>query len=121
METDLIKEYQDRAVSVLSRNKSVLDILTKLQCANARVARSVIKAVTSCGCIEIDGRRSVPDRSGSQISGHVCEECRSTVETELGEALFYTASLCSALGISLEEVFLRDLGRSDMMGHYTLR
>ncbi len=121
MEADLIKEYQERALKVLSRNRSVLDILTKLQCANARVARSVVKAVTSCGCIEVDGRKNSPDASANNVRGCICDDCEISVKTEIGEALFYTAALCNALGIGLEDIFRRDLNRSDMMGRYSLR
>lgn len=121
MESDLIKEYQECASKVLSRNKSVLDILTKLQCANARVARSVVKAVTSCGCIAVDGGKNSPDSAESQIRGEICDDCETTIKTEIGEAMFYTASLCNALGISFEDVFRRDMNRSDMMGQYSLR
>lgn len=121
MELELLSEYQDRAEKVLSRNKSLLDILTKLQCANGRVARSVIKAVTACGCVELHGRRNPPDSPETQLSGSLCEDCRATVLTELGEALFYTSSLCSALGLTLREVLEADMSRSDMMGAYSLR
>ncbi|MCH5186944.1 MAG: DUF1573 domain-containing protein [Oscillospiraceae bacterium] len=121
MESELITEYQTRAEQVLSRNKSLLDILTKLQCANGRVARSVIKAVTTCGCIEVDGCKNPPDKPSGQLRGQLCDDCHTTVRTEIGEALFYTASLCSALGIGLEEVIVSDLSRSDMMGSYSLR
>ncbi len=121
MDADLINEYQRGAAKILARNKSVLDILSKLQYANARAARSVIKAVTSCGCIEIDGRRGSVENAGSQIRGSICEDCAAAVETQIGEAVFYTASLCNALGISLEDIFRKDMSRSDMMGDYTLR
>ncbi|MGN1097725.1 MAG: DUF1573 domain-containing protein [Clostridia bacterium] len=121
MESDLLKEYQKRCGEVIARNKSVLDILSKLQCANSRVTRSVVKAVTSCGCIEIDGRKNSPVEAGSQISGNICEDCENTIKTELGEAFFYTVSLCNALGISMEDVVRWDLNRSDMMGMYSLR
>ncbi len=121
MEADLISEYQRRAEKVLERNKSLLDILTKLQCANARVARSVVKAATACGCVEIGGRKSRPEREDTQLRGSLCDECRGTVITEMGEALFYTSSLASALGIGLREIVESDLCRSDMMGRYSLR
>lgn len=121
METDLIKEYQEQTATVIARNKSVLDILTKLQCANARVARSVVKAVTGCGCIEIQGRKNAAQNSGNQLSGSLCDDCASTVMGEIGEAMFYTASLCNALGLKMDDVLRRDMSRSDMMGKYSLR
>ncbi len=121
MDADLINEYQRSAAKIPARNKSVLDILTKLQYADARVARSVIKAVTGCGCIEIHGKRSAGRNAESQIRGNICEDCAAAVETQIGEMFFYTASLCNALGISMEEIFRKDISRSDMFGNYTLR
>ena len=88
METDLLTEYQARVGSVIARNKSVLDILSKQQCAGARVTRSVIKAVTGCGCIEIDGCKNPPRTGGTQLSGTLCEECENIVKTEIGELMF---------------------------------
>ncbi len=121
METDLINEYQKQAAGIIARNKSILDILTKLQCANARVARSVVKAVTNCGCVEIHGRKNFPEDGKNQLSGELCDECGSTVMAEIGEAMFYTASLCNTLGLSMSDILRRDLCRSDMMGKYSLR
>lgn len=121
METDLLTEYQARVGSVIARNKSVLDILSKQQCAQARVTRSVIKAVTGCGCIEIDGCKNPPRTGGTQISGTLCEECENIVKTEMVELLFYLTSLCNALDIGLDEVVRTDMNRCDMLGHYSLR
>lgn len=118
MEEDLIKKYQTTAEAVLARNKSITDILSKLQYANARTARSVVKAATGCGCVSVSGHKGQQD---SGIEGKLCEECRTEVETQLGEMLFYTASLCNALGICMEDVFRRDMWRTDMMGKYSLR
>ncbi len=120
MESDLLMEYQKHAAEIISRNKSVLDILTKLQCANARVSRSVIKAVTGCGCVEVDGRKNLPE-SRSQLLGELCEDCRQAVTAQLGEAMFYAASLCTALGLSFSQVVREDMDRCVMMGRYTLR
>lgn len=121
METDLLTEYQERVARIIARNKSVLDILSKQQWANARVARSVVKAVTGCGCVEIDGRKNPPRTGDTQLRGELCEECENTVKTEMGELLFYLVSLCNALGISLDEVVRRDMNRCDMLGYYSLR
>ena len=121
METDLLTEYQARVGRVIARNKSVLDILSKQQCAVARVNRSVIKAVTGCGCIEIDGCKNPPRTGSAQLSGALCEECENIVKTEMGELLFYLASLCNALDIGLDEVVRTDMSRCDMLGHYSLR
>lgn len=121
METDLLTEYQRRVSRVIARNRSVLDILTKQQCANARVARSVVKAVTSCGCVEIYGCKNPPRTGTVQLEGELCEDCENTIKLEMGELVFYLTSLCNALGIKLEDVVRSDLSRCDMMGCYSLR
>ena len=121
MESDLLTEYQKRVSGVIARNRSVLDIISKQQCANARVARSVVKAVTSCGCVKIYGRKNPPRTGTVQLEGELCVDCESTVKTEMGELLFYLTSLCNALGISLAEVVRQDMNRCDMLGCYSLR
>ena len=121
METDILTEYQKRVAAVIARNKSVLDILSKQQWAQSRVARSTVKAVTNCGCVEIYGRKNPPRTGDSQLTGELCEECENTIMTEMGELMFYLASLCNALDISLEEVVRMDMNRCDMLGYYSLR
>ncbi len=121
METDLLTEYQNRAGSVIARNKSVLDILSKQQCAGARVERSVVKAVTACGCIGIEGCKNPPRTGTTQLEGSLCEDCENMIMTEMGELIFYLASLCNALDIRLEDVIRRDMNRCDMLGPYSLR
>lgn len=121
METDLLTEYQNRAGSVIARNKSVLDILSKQLCAAAKVERSVVKAVTACGCIGIDGHKNPPRTGTDQLRGRLCEDCENIVMTEMGELVFYLTSLCNALDIRLEDVVRRDMSRCDMLGPYSLR
>ncbi len=121
MESDLLTEYRSRAAGVIARNKSVLDILSKQQCAGAKVVRSVIKAVTACGCIGINGCKNPPRTGTTQIEGELCEDCENIIMTEMGEMFFYFVSLCNALGIDVAEVVRRDMSRCDMLGPYSLR
>lgn len=118
MEEDLTKKYQTAAQKVLARNKSVTDILSKLQCAGAKTARCVVKAATGCGCVSLCAKKG---GAGNGIQGELCGECKTEIEIQMGEMLFYTASLCTALGIALEDVIRRDMERADMMGKYSLR
>jgi len=62
---DLIfDEFQNAVDNSLLRHKSILDIMTKLQESQARVNRAVIKAVTSCGCLEIQAKKQcIPNSS----------------------------------------------------------
>ncbi|MDU1414671.1 MAG: DUF1573 domain-containing protein [Clostridium sp.] len=124
---DLIfDEFQNSVEDSLLRHKSILDILTKLQESESRVNRSIIKAVTSCGCIKIKAEKQNINYSiinddienndlndialplSSHIEGSICDDCRKIIETELGNHLFYITSLCSSLDISLYDILLKE-------------
>jgi len=125
------EDFQSVVNELLVRNRSILDILSKVQTSTGRVNRAVVKAVTHCGCIGIDGKKqSFPEEASveqlsrllsSQLKGKLCAECRSTVEDELGGALFYLASLCNALDISLYDVIVKEKERLGTLGDYSLR
>ena len=116
---DLISDqFQTSVDEVLTRHKSILDIMAKLQDADTRVNRAIAKAVTNCGCIEIhatkqdfgDGEclRDYHDKMNSHIKGKLCDNCRDVLEKELGTNMFYLAALCNSMGISLYDVMLKE-------------
>jgi len=127
----LLEDFQSVVGELLIRNRSILDVLTKLQTSEGRVNRAVVKSVTHCGCIGIDGKKqtfpdeaSMSDLSGlvsSQVKGALCPECRQTIEKEIGGALFYLAALCNTLGISLYDVILKEKETLGTLGNYSLR
>jgi hypothetical protein len=127
----LLEDFQSVVGELLIRNRSILDVLTKLQTSEGRVNRAVVKSVTHCGCIGIDGKKqtfpdeaSMSDLSGlvsSQVKGALCPECRQTIEKEIGGALFYLAALCNTLGISLYDVILKEKEALGTLGNYSLR
>jgi len=127
----LMEDFQNVVSELLMRNRSVLDILTKIQTSAGRVNRSVVKAVTHCGCVEIEGKKqvfpgevSMKNISGlmsTQLNGELCPECRQTIEKEVGGQLFYLAALCNALGISLYDVVLSEKETLGTLGSYSLR
>lgn len=115
----LTENFQNTVKSLLIRHQSVLDILTKGQEASARVNRAVVKSVTSCGCLAIDAhKKPLPDNAtvydlkgllDSNVQGNLCDNCRETIESEMGKQLFYIAALANTLDISLGEVFEREM------------
>jgi hypothetical protein len=127
----LMEDFQNVVSELLMRNRSILDILTKIQTSSGRVDRSVVKAVTHCGCIEIEGKKqvfpgevSMKNFSGlmsTQIKGELCTECRQTIEKEIGGVLFYLAALSNTLGISLYDVVLSEKETLGTLGSYSLR
>ncbi len=124
---DLIfDEFQNSVDSCLLRHKSILDILSKLQESESKVNRSVIKTVTSCGCVKIKAEKqginyrlnddnldklNLDDLDiplSSHLEGCVCDNCRKVIERELGNHLFYVTSLCNCLNINLYDVLLSE-------------
>jgi hypothetical protein len=129
-ENEVVCNFQDIVSEVLIRHRSVLDCLTKYQESTARVNRSVIKAVTDCGCVSIcANKREYPARDSlkdcgkymdSHLKGKMCEHCREVVAEELGKHLFYLTALCNTLEFNLEELFNSEYERINTLGHFLL-
>jgi hypothetical protein len=127
----LLEDFQSVVGELLIRNRSILDVLTKMQTSEGRVNRAVVKSVTHCGCIGIDGKKQAfPDEASmsnlsglvsTQVRGELCPECRQTIEKEIGGALFYLAALCNTLDVSLYDVILKEKETLGTLGNYSLR
>jgi hypothetical protein len=124
----LYDHFQDSVGELLIRHKSVLDILTKYQESQSRVNRAVVKAVTCCGCIEINSKKqnygdevSLQDLKNymdTHLNGGLCANCREVIEKELGNNLFYVAALCNVLDISMYDVLLKEYEKMHTLGIY---
>lgn len=123
--------FQEQVDEYLIRHRSILDILSKLQESAARVNRAIAKAVTTCGCIGVNaGKQQFPADVGlseirayldTHLEGELCERCREAVETEIGSALFYTAGLCSVLGLDLDAIQKKEHSRIKSLGIFNLK
>jgi len=130
---DLIcDEFQNTVDNLLIRHHSVLDVTSKLNEATCRVNRSVIKAVTDCGCVTVEAKKiQLPDNIESvselksyldnHLRGQLCQQCREVVVSELGKLLFYTAALCNTLDINLYDVFIKEYKEAEALGIYNFR
>lgn len=127
---DYVK-FQETVSRNLIRHKSILDVISKLQEATARVNRAVAKAVTTCGCIRINASRQdfPPDLSSyselrnfmhTHLEGTLCDNCREVIETELGQTLFYLAAMCELCQLDLDEIMAKEYSRISALGTYIL-
>jgi len=131
MKDIIVDEFQYTVQELLFRNKSIIDSMTKFQDSNAKVNRAIVKAVTHCGCVRIDAKKQeMPDDGdfeevqkamSTHISGKLCENCRDQIEKELGENLFYMASICNTLDLNLYDIILKEQERVKLLGKYNLR
>lgn len=124
-------EFQYTVRELLVRNKSILDLITKFQDANARVNRSIIKAVTQCGCIKINAEKQiVPEDADfeelkeamkTHLEGNLCDSCRDIIEREIGRNLFYLVSICDTLDLDFYDAIVKENERVKLLGNYNLR
>lgn len=126
----LCDDFQNAVAESLVRHKSILDVMTKLQEATARVNRAVAKSVTSCGCLEIHGTkpdlpadlslREVRDRMSSHVEGRLCDTCRETLEEELGNQMFFLAALCNSLDLNLFDILIKENKKVSALGLFNI-
>lgn len=129
---DLIcDEFQNTVDNLLIRHHSILDVTSKLSEATARVNRSVVKAVTDCGCVKVEAQKlQIPEHIESisemkacldnHLRGELCPRCEEIISTELGKLLFYTAALCNTMDINLYDVFIKEYKKATALGIYNM-
>lgn len=125
-----LRSFQEAVSECLIRHRSILDVISKFQEANARVNRAVAKAITYCGCIEVKASRQqfpadisyceMKHHMETHVQGELCEHCREVVEQEIGRSLFYTAALCDLFGFDLERLVDDERRRITALGVYNL-
>ena len=125
-------DLQDNISNILVRHKSILDVMTKLEESNSRINRSIAKAVTNCGCINISAtKQEMPTNDKSTFSeskdcfkehvdGELCETCKEFVEKEIGNHMFYVGAVCNTLGINLNEAVANELSKVNTLGVFSL-
>ena len=131
MKDIMVDEFQYTVLELLVRNKSIIDQITKYQDSNARVNRSIVKAVTQCGCIKITAHKQNFPEDGdfedtyesmeSHLEGKLCDNCRDLIEKDIGRNLFYLASICNSLDLNLYDIILKEFDRVKLLGKYNLR
>jgi len=127
----LYNDFQDSVDELLMRHRSILDVLTKFQESQTRVNRAIVKAVTSCGCIEINSKKQVytndislqelKDFMDTHLKGNICNNCRDVIEKELGNNLFYMAALCNLVDISMYDVMLKEYEKIKTLGVFSMK
>ncbi len=126
----LCDDFQNAVAESLIRHKSILDVMTKFQEASARVNRAVAKAVTSCGCLQINGSKpnlpenltlqEVRERMSSHLNGRLCDTCMETLEEELGNQLYFLAALCNTLDLNLFDIIIKENKKVSALGLFNI-
>ncbi|CCO07765.1 hypothetical protein [Desulforamulus hydrothermalis] len=126
----LCDQFQNTVSEMLLCHRSILEILAKLQESGARVQRSVVHSVTSCGCQKIMAdKRPLPENAtlvdlknllDSHLSGSLCDDCRDIIENEIGRSLFYLAALCNLLDLNLYDIFLKEHKQLQILREYNM-
>jgi hypothetical protein len=127
---DPLKDFATAVDQTLIRHRSIVDLLTKLSEAQARIGRAIAQSVTVCGCIGIEaGRQRIPADADvysahlyvqSHLVGNLCDRCRDTLTAEFGQALYYQAALARVLDVDLSDVLQQELDRLRTLGVFNL-
>ena len=122
--------FQDCVSDAQFRNKSILDIVTKLSEQTSLLNRAISKSVTHCGCVKINARKQCINNQktieenkislDNHLDGYLCSRCKDKIEEEMGDLMFYLASLCETLDINLEEVIEHKIDFLKTFGKYSL-
>lgn len=125
-----LSAFQNTVNEALVRHKSLIDIMTKITESSSRINRAIAKSVTECGCIEMSAhKQSIPFESSlkdvselltHQVNGSVCEHCSEVLQDEIGNHLFYIASVCNALNINLNDALSKELDKINTLGRYSM-
>lgn len=132
LKNSVLDEFQYTSQELLIRNKSILDSMTKMTDSCARVSRTLVKAVTQCGCIRICGeKQEIPKLTHTleeaqahmktHLKGTLCDNCRDLLEKDIGRNLFYLAAICNTLDLNLYDIIIKELKRLKLLGKYSLR
>lgn len=131
MKDMILDKFQYTVDELLIRNKSILDVLTKFQDSCASVNRAAVKSVTQCGCCKISASKQdinenlsfdeLKENLKTHLDGKMCKKCKETMEKEIGQSLFYLASLCNVLDLNLYDIVLKELDRVQILGNYNFR
>lgn len=123
-------EFQNIIGNLQLLNKSVLDIVTKLDEQTSMLNRAVFKSATHCGCIEIHATKQLFSDNktleenmldlDNHVEGELCPKCKEKIEEEMGELLFYLASMCTALDLDLDNIMATKLAHLKTLGIYNL-
>lgn len=126
-----VDSFQYAVSELLIRNKSILDAMTKLDDSNARINRTLSKAVTQCGCVKIQASKqdypenlefeNVHDTMSTHLDGKLCSNCQDLLEKDIGRHLFYLTSICNTMDLNLYDIIIKELDRLRLLGKYSLR
>jgi hypothetical protein len=125
-----LKQFQEQVSDLLLRHRSLLDVLSKTQQSSASMNRSVIKAITECGCISLQANKqpypaelSLEDaRSFAQthVNGQLCENCVDAITVQLGKNLFYMSSMCNLLDLNMDAILEKESQKCTTLGIFNL-
>lgn len=130
MSAPSLQTFQDQVADLLLRHRSLLDVMSKFGQSDASVNRAITKAITECGCLEVHAKRQpykaemdineAKQTLESHVQGHLCENCKDVVRSELGKHLFYMSALCNHLDINLDEVVEKESSKCNTLGIFNL-
>ncbi|GGG05275.1 hypothetical protein GCM10010912_57430 [Paenibacillus albidus] len=66
------------------------------------------------------GLEQAKEQAGTHVEGHLCENCREVIGSELGRELFYMSALCNLLDINMDEIVVKESQKCATLGLFNL-
>ena len=122
MKDILFDDFQNSVSELILRHRSIIDITSKMQEANARIQRAFAKAITQCGCISIEAAKHTDHNnlSPDHIRGTLCSECRDTLEKEVGNYLFYLMAFMNSTDINCYDVLIKEIQHINLLNKFNI-
>lgn len=125
-----LKQFQEQVSDLLLRHRSLLDVLSKTQQSSASVNRSVIKAITECGCINLQANKQpyptelsleeAKSFAQTHVNGHLCENCIDAISVQLGKNLFYMSAMANLLELNMDDILEKESQKCTTLGIFNL-
>lgn len=116
---DMIFDYfQESVENNINMNQNILNIISKYNDSTKKINTDMIKAAALCGCLKPRVLRNFSDNcqsSDDSLNEPLCRNCRENLEDEIGSNIFYLTALCSHLGISLYDVFIKEYNKIEYL------
>ena len=57
----------------------------------------------------------------THVAGAACDNCRDVLEREIGNHMFYLASLCNVLDLNIYDILLKEYDKIETLGKFSMR
>lgn len=129
----ITNEFQDTVREYEYFHKNILEQLVKFQELSAKLNKNIIRACSTCGCIEINANKFDFSNNARELSfeairlledhhikGNLCEDCKDLIEKHMGSCLYYLTYMCNSLNLDFNDIFIKEMDKINLLGRFNI-